>query len=581
MSRLQIPWLVRLLYNHNPFYLISAGLFVYGLKVMHRPFEAEYIEPWTLMGSFCGVTLLMVATAYGIVRFGRVWEDARSLVLVLLMMFLAISVSFDEIVTLVSWEDSSARSAIQVLGFGWCFSVAATELLLRGTGLKLPWVCRAPLYGLLALFFGFPLLVSPEVARITIEDARWRVAMFPTLAGCLTLGLIPAVRLGSAGYANNGSPWTWPLYPWSAFVFLGLAVCFRSYSLAISFDLASVRAHYWDTSFGLYFLVPFLLAVLIILLEIGLVERKPRLQQLALWTGPLLVMLARPWMSSKHWHFTRDLFLREFTMQVASPVFLTLCGLLLFYGYARLRGVRYASAGWNGTLLLAAFLPPHSLWLRLDEPQLVPVAILGVTELLTGIFRRSSLKTAAGSILLAVCAGLLAGDLHSPLTGLAVGWNLSMSAVLLAGLLISDANSRQLRQTAALMMAITAVATVMLPGRFLLHPGLVPVTIIGLAGTCAGLGVLRRELEFLSAATGILLCGLLRGSYELWLVLRQIQGAIQLLAGFVCFSLALFISILKSGLAGRLERCWFRNQPPLMPSSDGGSIRDSSGHSPE
>jgi len=581
MSRLQIPWLLRLLYNHNSFYLMSAGLFVYGLKVMHRPFEAEYIEPWNLMGSFCGVTLLMMAAACGIVRFGKVWEDARSLVLVLLMMFLAISVSFDEIVTLVSWEDSSARSAIQVLGFGWCFSVAVSELLLRGTGLKLPWVCRVPLYGLLALFFGFPLLVSPEVARITIEEARWRVAVFPTLAGCLTLGLIPAVRRGSAGYANNGSPWNWPLYPWSAFAFLGLAVCFRSYSLAISFDLASVRAHYWDTSFGLYFLVPFLLAVLFILLEIGLVERKPRLQQFALWMGPMLVMLARPWMASKHWHFTRDLFLREFTMEVASPVFLTLCGLMLFYGYARLRGVRYASAGWNGTLLLAAFIPPHSLWLRLDDPQLVPVAILGLTELATGILRRNSMRAATGSILLSVGAAMLASDLHSVLTGLAAGWNLSMGAVLLTGLLICDANSQRLRQMAAMMMAVTAVATVMLPGRFFVHSSIVPVTVACLAVTCTGLGVLRRELEFLSAATGILLCGLLRGSYELWLILRQIQGAIPLLAGSVSFSLALFISILKSGLAGRLERSWLRNEPPLMPASDSSTIGEPPGHSQE
>ena len=47
--------------------------------------------------------------------------------------------------------------------------------------------------------------------------------------------LIPAARRGRAGVARNGSPWRWPLYPWSLFVVMVGALCVRSWSLCVSF----------------------------------------------------------------------------------------------------------------------------------------------------------------------------------------------------------------------------------------------------------------------------------------------------------------------------------------------------------
>jgi hypothetical protein len=124
MSAWRIPRIAKFLYNHKPFCLISACLFVYGLQAVFRPgevdllfnrFEVAYIDPWFLMLGLCRVTLLMGVTAYLIVRFGKVWDDARSLVLVLLLMFLAIFVSFDEIVTLASWDNDSVRDVVSFL----------------------------------------------------------------------------------------------------------------------------------------------------------------------------------------------------------------------------------------------------------------------------------------------------------------------------------------------------------------------------------------------------------------------------------------------------------------------------------
>ncbi|MGZ0169258.1 MAG: hypothetical protein ACKVHE_06865 [Planctomycetales bacterium] len=148
MSAWRIPRIAKFLYNHKPFYLISACLFVYGLQAVFRPgevdllfnrFEVAYIDPWFLMLGLCRVTLLMGVTAYLIVRFGKVWDDARSLVLVLLLMFLAIFVSFDEIVTLASWDNDSVRDVVSFLGFGLCFAVVLSESLLRGLSIRLPW----------------------------------------------------------------------------------------------------------------------------------------------------------------------------------------------------------------------------------------------------------------------------------------------------------------------------------------------------------------------------------------------------------------------------------------------------------
>jgi len=81
MSQCRVPWLVRLLYTHNPFYLISACLFTYGLKLLFRVGDSAvlfqqgtvgYMQPVGLMGSLLAVTLLMATTAVLIVRLGHV-----------------------------------------------------------------------------------------------------------------------------------------------------------------------------------------------------------------------------------------------------------------------------------------------------------------------------------------------------------------------------------------------------------------------------------------------------------------------------------------------------------------------------
>ena len=121
----------------------------------------------------------------------------------------------------VSFKSGSSLQAMGLMTFGGAFSIAVAEMLLRGLKIKLPIAFRVPLHALLALFFAFPMWVCPEVTSASPEQARWRVAVFPTIAAMISLALLPAIRLGSKSVQDNGTPWSWPWFPWSVFAFLG------------------------------------------------------------------------------------------------------------------------------------------------------------------------------------------------------------------------------------------------------------------------------------------------------------------------------------------------------------------------
>ncbi|MDG1894797.1 MAG: hypothetical protein P8J37_07805 [Fuerstiella sp.] len=221
MSRPKVPKLLSLIYVHNPFYLISTCLFVYGLKLLFRsgdtsvlfaPGSVAYMEPWGLMTSLAGITVLMAVTAILIVRFGKVWEDARSLLLIVLLMLLAISVSFDELITLLSDRDNARGHLIQMFTAGVLFAIGLGEFLIGGLPIRLTTGYRLPLYGFLALFFLWPALLLREMTHFDVQTTRWLIAAFPVMAGVLTLILIPAVRMGATTVTDNGTPWSWPLF---------------------------------------------------------------------------------------------------------------------------------------------------------------------------------------------------------------------------------------------------------------------------------------------------------------------------------------------------------------------------------
>src|SRR4051794_20317586 len=87
--------LVRRLYTANPFYILSADLVFVGLR-MSFDTHGKVFQTWALMSLLAAYTLLLATTALLLIRHGKVWDDARSLLLLVVMMFLGMSVTFDD-----------------------------------------------------------------------------------------------------------------------------------------------------------------------------------------------------------------------------------------------------------------------------------------------------------------------------------------------------------------------------------------------------------------------------------------------------------------------------------------------------
>ena len=416
------------------------------------------------------------------------------------------------------------------------------------------------------------MLVSPEVADVTAGEARWRIAAFPLLAGLLTVTLIPAVRRGSAAVTDNGTPWRWPWFPWTVFVVLGAAVCFRSFSLAISFDLANAHSAYWDTSFGVYLLLPFLLAVLFVLFEIGIVERLQKLQDGVLVVAPVLLIVAYPWIGPWTRQFTYQRFAYEVVQTLGSPVLYALGGLLLLYGSAWMRGHR--RLGFLSSLLAAMFVEPHAFGARTYELsfetlQIWPLVTLGLLELAVGIRSRRSRPALVGAMSLALAGRLWLADLELPAVNnelaelvrlkSTITYHLILASVLIIGSMFRDTFARRLRLIGAPALTATCLAAIATG----VEHGIALAVLLGYGAAMTAITLICWRLMssrlYLIAALFNVACGVLalsRLGYRSVEHVMLLSGVKPLFWAILCFATGVLISILKSGLGERLlSRC--------------------------
>jgi len=442
--------LFRFLYQHNPFYLISACLILAGLNATFGT-GTDSADAWTLMGVLAGYALLMAGTALLIVRLGRVWEDARSILLIVVLLFLALSVSFDEIV-------GSADVGRQVLGrwllfSGFALSVLVSEGLLHGLRIRLPALFRIPYYAMLLLFFGYPLVLQALVKRPG-DPQRWGVFGFGVATAAVLLLLLPAIRRGRAYVKDTGTPWTWPWFPWLLFGLLTLSACVRSYYLSISFD----PDHAMDSIFGLYFLAPVGFAAAVLLLEAGRVEGKRWMQGVAL-AIPLLAL--RISFTSSQGTPLELAFLSTFRKTFANPAFVAAIAAAMFYVYASLRGVRLAVQGLLVALLLTSAIRPKSpdAWVPV-VPQAIPLAMAGLVLTWLAVRDRLSVYALlATAALVGACAVALRGTAFLVANG-AIPLHLLLLATLAIAAAFGDRFARALQDLAALAMAALLLGTV-------------------------------------------------------------------------------------------------------------------------
>lgn len=550
---------VHWLWTNNPFYFISALLMLYAVRSSYGELQIGAINCWVMMGVLAIYTSVLAAVGVMIVRWGRVWDDARSIFLLLLLMFLAVSVSADDL--FVTMESPTA--AVALLAFGLVFSIMIFQFVLRGARIRLGAAFQVPFILFLALFYVTPWWCSPELHPRDALSLDWTVFLFPQIAALLCLTLLPAVRRGQQYVSNNGTPWAWPWFPWAAFGFIAGAVLLRSYALSLTFSQTgpiwmapgSRTGIVLDTIWRPYFVGPFVLSVLLLILEAGLTSGNSRLVRRVMLATPLLLPLAWPWSTT----LASIEFVSRVTTTIGSPLWLTVWMLVAFHGWACFRRVPGATVGLVGMVSLLGFIGPQTISLPTLEVQPTPIFLVGTMLAIAGILRRSS-ATALGGVAFSTCAlWLVLPQSMLSTYRMTICYHVVLVACLLLSLFLGDRFARMLRQVGAwwLPLSALAVTTVPIAAEVPTHWKLLYVTALtavclacaqvshsrsywaGFVGTSSVLGYSLAAVGFRSAGSvvgrsavtafswsiGTLLIGALISAYKAgWLVPLAIPG---------------------------------------------------------
>ncbi len=416
----------------------------------------------------------------------------------------------------------------------------------------------------LATFFLYPIV--PGSMQTDPNDPRvpWVLFAFPAVAGIVFVSLLPAIRRGPEYVSPSGSPWRWPWYPWAAFFVLGLGVCARSYYLSVSMHLAGGYA----AIFAPYFLVPFLLAVNVLLLEIGLVARSIATLRLAMLGPAGLVVLA--WMGCANEKVPLR-FLATLTETTgATPLFWTMILAAAFYLWAVARRAPHAVEALSAALLLLTFVGRATGGLgSLAAPQGAPLLLAGLVQ--AGMLVRQ--PHSARCLLAAACLVAGAGlewlrDWFAAEPGL-LSLHLALAGVLGVGAAYRDAFATFLRGLGAAMLFSLSVAA--MAGRtsgFDELPLLIQAIYPALATALAlASGYLLRSHLYLASAAATATAWVAVAAAHTYHSLRQTLAGLDYLAfAAVSFLVAILISLMKiRPLRERLRRWKILPRPRTAP----------------
>jgi hypothetical protein len=536
-----ISSLVHFLYTHNPFYLIGTLLVLFGVQqCLGR--EPTLATSGLLVAVLAAYTLLLAAIAGVVIRIGQVWDDARTILLVIVLQFFMLSTSLD--FHLLFTLDAPWPGTVLLTG-GFLFSVLLSELLLRGLRIGLGAAYRAPYYLVLILLFAYPAALGWINYYSYYESLTWALFAFPAVAAVALLTLLPAAGTPPWREAKTGTPWRWPFYPWSLFVYLTIGLAIRSWWLTIAFEPAKGP----DAYFRPYFLLPLLLAWAALILEMGLVRRSRGAIAAALAFPLIGLVIGFPGPGQ---NAVEAAFLERLVSAIGSPPQISVCSLLVFYGYAWLRGVPAAEALVIASGLLISVINRGTLdWSSLAAPHpLAPAAVAGML-LGLAIHRQSTWRALAGGAL--VVAGIwLSG-------GKAVGaagfwqWHAPPLTLLAIAVAFDDRLARQLRQIAwraAPCLALFAACAY--PWTM---PTLRPATLVLFLALVllfsAAFWLRERRVELLAALLATLAANLLAHVRPIFVFVEQsaLAGGLPwLTAGLIVVLGAFVISLLKMGM---------------------------------
>jgi len=530
---------VRFLYSSNPFYIVSADLVFIGLRMSFGA-GGPASQSWALLLGLASYTLLMATTACFLIRVGKLWDDLRSLLILVVMMFFAMALCNDETMA------ADPRRGVVGCAVGFLFAVVVAEAVLRTIRLRLPGWYRAAYHLILAQVFLYPIALVPVLSEPESPRLQWALFGFSALGGLILTSLVPAARRGAAFVAGNGSPWRWPLYPWSLFVVMAGGLGVRCYSLCVSFHYVGGSR----TIFGPYFLVPIGLASSLVWLEIGIASRRRGVMVAAAGVPLLLAGMAMTGhrYEAVYMHFL-DLFIGTLG---GSPAFLTLIAATLLLAYAAARRVPLAWELMAVALIALAVVGPKTITpFDTVTPRALPLAAAGLVLGSVAARRRDSWRAAlaAGLLMAAVARGHAEVWPNANLVPIAL--HLSIVAMLVVGAVFDDWLGNLTRICGALLVLVLGVGSAV-------HSHWVQVAIPAALSAWYPLlaivltwifGFLMRDRMYLAVAAVDLAAWLAYFGSERYHQLRRVLAGLDQIAwGMAFFLIAMAISLRKAGV---------------------------------
>jgi len=544
-SSFSFAHVVRFLYTQNPFYLLGTLLVLFGLQQAVGS-DLRVASSGLLTGLLAAYALLLAGIAVLVIRGGQVWDDARTILLVIVLLLFMLSASLDFHLAATPWLGT-------VLAFaGLALAMLLSEGLLRTLRIHLALRYRGPYYLMLTLLFVYP--VAPAwLTHLQLADVRpWAMLAFPLLFALALLTLLPAARTRRREPASN-TPWIWPYYPWSLFLFLTVGVAIRAWWLTISFEPLMGTESY----FRPYFLLPIWLAWSALVLEIG----RARGSRGAIVASQMLPLAGLYFGFSGSAHNPIEAaFLERLVSTVGSPAQIAVMGLMMYYGYAWLRKVPSAEGALIALGLLASVIGRDTFTLStLVRPQPLPLVCVAAALLLLAARKRSTWRAVAGGAMV-IAGGRYAGvglldastlgfwQWHGPVLGL-----MALTTIFnddLAKLL------REIAWRAAPCLAIVAAVV---------YPWILPTSTTVLASylvlmllVSIALWQKQREIPPLISVLATLAANVLFHFQNVYVLLQHslLAGGLPwLTGGLVMVLLALSISLLKMGL-WQQARAW-------------------------
>jgi hypothetical protein len=407
---------------------------------------------------------------------------------------------------------------------------------------------------LLALFFLYPVALVPWLGKPNDAGLQWLLFGFAQVATLCFALLWPAVRRGENYVRGNGSPWPWPLYPWSLFAFLALCVAGRAYYLCLSFHFVGRGV----TIFGPYFLVP-LVACLSTLWLTGAARSERR------WIPHLLLVAPVVWIALSVFHREEALyraFLGTFIAALrVSPLLLTLCAALAYYQYARALRLAGAEFLMTITMLAMSIVGPRSLifW---ETPHAFawPWAVAALWHAVQAWRLRSEWRWLLTGVLLAVAMDLAVGEIIWEWRFAAM-YHTLLFAALLIGYFGNGPVARWLKRNAGPVLLLGGMFGAWhAASTWPQHPFAAQVAYVALLTTVAlSYAILVRMRVYYLTAVAIASLGGAICAWPWYARSRNVSpGLDYILFGLACLGFGLMVSLAKAGYIRRL-RHWVQS----------------------